>query len=364
MAAADSRLRYVHIDEAGLSARVQQGIQRTEGDVLAFTDDDCIVPTDWLRDIVAAFAAEPDGDLLYGQVLPAGHDQRRPPADAVARDRVPERLSQAGRLQGLRHGRQLRRPPPAVRPAGPFDEVLGGGGPLWSSQDFDLAYRTYKAGGVILLRPEVYVRHDGRREAEDWPALLLAYGSGDGAFYMKHVRCRDPYALWLFSRQARRYGRPLDRQDDPASRQRTATTSAACCAGREAASGSRWTGGLASTSSAERTLPHPGSRSLRSPHSPLDKALLPPDMALPLPSPNFNRDVRRASRAVREDFRYRQHRLWAVLAIGRLLPPYVGIRLRLACSASPVPPSASEPSSCGRLSLAGSPTLGAPSAHR
>ena len=48
---------------------------------------------------------------------------------------------------------------------------------------------------MILLRPEVTLRHDGRREAEDWPALLLNYGIGDGAFYTKHVRCRDPYAL-------------------------------------------------------------------------------------------------------------------------------------------------------------------------
>jgi hypothetical protein len=43
----------------------------------------------------------------------------------------------------------------------------------------------------------VIVRHDGRREREDWPALLRAYGFGDGAFYSKHVRCRDPYAVWL-----------------------------------------------------------------------------------------------------------------------------------------------------------------------
>ena len=84
---------------------------------------------------------------------------------------------------------------------GEFDVILGGGGPLKSSQDYDLAYRTYRAGSVILLRPEVTLRHDGRREAEDWPALLTAYGIGDGAFYSKHVRCRDPYALWLLTRR-------------------------------------------------------------------------------------------------------------------------------------------------------------------
>jgi hypothetical protein len=89
---------------------------------------------------------------------------------------------------------------------GGFDEILGGGGPLRSSQDFDLAYRTYRAGRVILLRPEVTLRHDGRREAEDWPTLLLNYGIGDGAFYTKHVRCRDPYALLLLTRRLGRTG--------------------------------------------------------------------------------------------------------------------------------------------------------------
>ena len=202
MAAADRRLRYVHMDEAGLSRAYNQGIQRTEGDVLAFTDDDCIVPTDWLRNIVAAFAAEPDGDLLYGQVLPAGttsDDRRLTPLLEIP---VPERLSKQDGYKIFGMGANFAARRRLFTLAGPFDQVLGGGGALWSSQDFDLAYRTYKSGGVIILRPEVTLRHDGRREADDWPALLLAYGSGDGAFYMKHVRCRDPYALWLFSRQA------------------------------------------------------------------------------------------------------------------------------------------------------------------
>ena len=87
---------------------------------------------------------------------------------------------------------------------GGFDVVLGGGGPLRSSQDFDLAYRAYRGGAVILLRPEVTLRHDGRREQEDWPLLLLNYGTGDGAFYTKHVRCRDPLATWLLAKQLTR----------------------------------------------------------------------------------------------------------------------------------------------------------------
>jgi len=201
MAAADPRLHYVHVEQAGLSKAYNNGIDRTAGEILAFTDDDCVVQPDWLRTIVDAFAAEPDGDLLYGQVLALGataDDQRLTPQITVE---APERLSKRDGFRVFGMGANFAARRRLFASVGGFDEVLGGGGALWSSQDFDLAYRTYKAGDVILLRPEVTVRHDGRREAEDWPALNLAYGSGDGAFYMKHVRCRDPYALWLLIRK-------------------------------------------------------------------------------------------------------------------------------------------------------------------
>lgn len=201
IAATDQRLRYFHVEEVGLSRAYNNGIGRTTGEVLAFTDDDCIAPADWLDSIVRAFDAEPDGDLLYGQVLPAGETDEEREGVPTLTFRAAQRLSERDGFKVFGMGANFAARRRLFALAGPFDEVLGGGGALWSSQDYDLAYRTFRAGRVILLRPEVTVRHDGRREAEDWPALLLAYGSGDGAFYMKHVRCRDGYALWLFVRQ-------------------------------------------------------------------------------------------------------------------------------------------------------------------
>jgi glycosyltransferase involved in cell wall biosynthesis len=201
IAAADPRLHYVHVDEAGLSRAYNNGIGRTDGEILAFTDDDCIVDPDWLSTIAKAFAAEPDGELLYGQVLAAGEsadDLQKTPALAIP---AAERLSQLDGFKVFGMGANFAARRSLFSSIGGFDTVLGGGGPLRSSQDFDLAYRAYRGGHVILLRPEVTLRHDGRRESEDWPALSIAYGTGDGAFYTKHIRCRDPYALWLLAKQ-------------------------------------------------------------------------------------------------------------------------------------------------------------------
>ncbi len=82
-----------------------------------------------------------------------------------------------------------------------FDEAMGGGAPLRSSQDFDLAFRAYRAKRAILLEPSVTVDHYGARDVEQWPGTLRAYGIGDGAFYAKHIRCGDLLALGLFVRR-------------------------------------------------------------------------------------------------------------------------------------------------------------------
>ena len=200
----DARVQYVHSDEPGLSRAYNNGIRSSDGEILAFTDDDCLAPRDWIENIVSAFLGDPEADLLYGNVVAAGGDTDDPMLTPSLHIRSPRRLSQKDGFEVFGMGANFAARRRLFDRIGLFDEMLGGGGPLWSSQDYDLTYRTYRAGGVVLLRPEVVVNHDGRRELEDWPALLYAYGSGDGAFYTKHVRCGDPYAAWLFARKSGR----------------------------------------------------------------------------------------------------------------------------------------------------------------
>lgn len=197
----DSRLRYVHRDEAGLSRAYNAGIEATTGEILAFTDDDCVADADWIQSIVDAFAAEPDAGMLYGEVVAFGETE-------VDRELTPtlvfdeaRRLTKHDGFNVIGMGANFAARRSMFDDIGPFDTVLGGGGPLRSAQDFDLVYRVLVGDHVVLLRPDVSMRHDGRREADEWPALLDAYGTGEGAFYMKHVRCRDPRALWMLTKR-------------------------------------------------------------------------------------------------------------------------------------------------------------------
>jgi len=197
LSAKHTNLRYVHSRTPGLSRAYNTGIRETTGPILAFTDDDCVAPPDWIDAVVEAFDADAAADMLYGQVLlPAslvGHGGVVP---TLPIDR-PERLSHRDgfRIYGMGANFAARRR--LFERVGGFDEALGGGGPLKSSQDFDLQYRVYRAGATVLLCPSVKVDHYGYRSPEQWPGTLRAYGFGDGAFYFKHVRCGDLYVLNL-----------------------------------------------------------------------------------------------------------------------------------------------------------------------
>ena len=195
---------YHFLDKAGLSRAYNAGMRVSTGDVVAGTDDDVVVPKDWLTEIDRAFVADPQLGLLYGQVLiPDSLKEAERSGELI----VPhlliekrERLVQGRgfKIFGMGANMAIRRS--SFELVGGFDEALGGGGPLRSSQDFDFAFRMYRKNQAVLLAPEVKVDHYGSRTQAQWTGTMKAYGIGDGAFYSKHIRCGDPLALYYFSK--------------------------------------------------------------------------------------------------------------------------------------------------------------------
>jgi GT2 family glycosyltransferase len=198
----DGRLRYVRLPERGLSRAYNRGVAEASHELLAFTDDDCIAPQGWLEAIASAFAEHPDAGLLYGQVLGPLESNVHSGEGVIPTLAIPrlERLSRRDGFRVFGMGANFAARRSLVIQLGGFDEVLGGGGPLQSAQDFDFAYRVHKRGEVILLDPRVIVHHYGFRSDAEWPATVRSYGVGVGGFYIKHVRAGDPYATILLAR--------------------------------------------------------------------------------------------------------------------------------------------------------------------
>jgi GT2 family glycosyltransferase len=199
IAAVDGRFHYLHLKTRGLSRAYNTGIKATRAPLIAFTDDDCIAPENWLKEIEEAFKVNPNVELLYGQVLL--------PLDAVARGMtqgvIPTWTIPKRRILDRRHftvagmGANFAARRSLFDDVGLFDEVLGGGGPLESSQDFDFVYRVCRGGHATLLEPDVKVYHYGYREWTAWHSTVRSYGIGVGGFYTKHARLGDLYAAAL-----------------------------------------------------------------------------------------------------------------------------------------------------------------------
>lgn len=159
-----------------------RAIARATGDVLAFADDDCVVPPDWLRRAEAFFDAHPDWDVVGGPQLTPASDgffgrvsgwvlaspigagrmstrYRRRPLDLAATETS---LSSANLF--------IRRR--AIERVGTFDPRL------WPNEETDLLRRIERAGGRIAYDPSIVVHHHRRPGLAGFARQCRGYGRG------------------------------------------------------------------------------------------------------------------------------------------------------------------------------------------
>jgi glycosyltransferase involved in cell wall biosynthesis len=184
----DPRLRYVRFEARGVARSRNLALQQARGDVVAFTDDDCVVPTDWLARMQEPFVRLPSVVLAFCNVKPAAHDPSKGFIPAYRRKGtvVVGSALQKCSARGIGAGMAVRRQ--AVLEMGGFDEMLGPGGTLRSAEDYDLSLRAVLAGHKVYETDEVEVVHFGFRTWEEGRTLTLRDWYGIGAAYSKPIK--------------------------------------------------------------------------------------------------------------------------------------------------------------------------------
>lgn len=195
----EARLRHSRDDGRGSSRGRNAGLRLARAEIVAITDDDCVVPLDWAKRIVDAFERMPDVDLIYGQVDAPPHDYSKfvVPVALWQRRRVERGLDwRSARLQGISANMAARRR--LFEAIGGFDEWFGVGAPRWCSEDFELHYRTLVSGHCVLIEPEITVLHNGRRSMDDAWTLWRRDALGNGALTAHILRRGHPLAAVRF----------------------------------------------------------------------------------------------------------------------------------------------------------------------
>ncbi len=198
-------LVYVKSVRRGLSAARNEAARAAMGDLLLFTDDDCLVDPDWVRAWCRALQ-DPAIGIGFGAVS-------SPPCDMTTGYIADFHLCDGtyGRELFLRGAGQvamganmaLRRE--LWERVGGFDEGLGAGTRFPSAEDLDMAYRVVRAGFLIRHTVEARVRHLGYRSGAGASTLVRGYVTGIAAAYAKHVRCGDRFAARLLALETGRH---------------------------------------------------------------------------------------------------------------------------------------------------------------
>jgi GT2 family glycosyltransferase len=206
----DRRVRYSATPlEKGLSRARNIALGQAErigADIVAFTDDDCIVGGDWAGHIRASFAANPSLDILFAGVSlpdkpPDQHDGWTPTFEPTTEGRVdltttrnPEYSFGIGANMALRRGIAQAR-------VGLFDVHLGAGSELRSGEDTDYGYRAYKRGLGVYVQDEPSVIHLGARAGASLVDLRRSYVTGMAGYTTKHMRLGDSTARNYLAKQ-------------------------------------------------------------------------------------------------------------------------------------------------------------------
>ena len=187
-------VRTVVEPKEGLSRARNLGLRSAIGDILMFTDDDCYVRPDWVRQTISAFG----GDLR--QVVGGRVDlfNRAHFPITIKTDAEPQTLQSFVDLHGFVIGANMAIGRPVHEEIGDFDTRLGAGTLLRAAEDTEIIYRAFRSGVPVRYEPAIAVDHDhGRVTEEESRTLMFGYRMGDGALALKYLLDKDPDPMRL-----------------------------------------------------------------------------------------------------------------------------------------------------------------------
>jgi hypothetical protein len=162
-----------------------------QGELLAFTDDDCRLHPEYVKDLFRHHAADSE------PVLRGGRIELGDPTDLpLTIKTTPEPILWSRRRNSARHqpisgqinGCNMTMPRSLVETLGPFDERFGPGSVIGSGGDTDYLFRAYLAGFTLAYVPDMAVIHwHGRKTVAEGRRLLHGYLIACGALYARHA---------------------------------------------------------------------------------------------------------------------------------------------------------------------------------
>jgi GT2 family glycosyltransferase len=218
------RAKYIREKKQGVSVGHNTGIKAAKSDIIAITDDDCVVDRNWLTFLVQnfsdqcvmcvagrtkSFETDEISSLFERQVsFDRGSEKREFDKSSVSirsfglsviRKAFSKRfLESTPAPWGVGYGNNIAYRKSVFEKIGFFDEKLGRGTKATGGDDTDLIYRVLKTGFKAIYEPRAFVWHKHRETFEKlkWD-VCYSNGLANHALLSKHIRT-DPYAMFCY----------------------------------------------------------------------------------------------------------------------------------------------------------------------
>lgn len=166
-----------HKENRMLAAARNSGIRGARGAIIVFTDDDCVVPPNWLKNLV--------GPLLINRKLGGVGGIDELPKYVKSAPRI---IKEVSPYMSQFKGKNIISPggyncayrKKVLEEVGLFDESL------ITCEDKDINYRILSKGYKFFFEPKAIVYHNPRLTIKKYYRQMYRYGIGSYQFHKKH----------------------------------------------------------------------------------------------------------------------------------------------------------------------------------
>jgi cellulose synthase/poly-beta-1,6-N-acetylglucosamine synthase-like glycosyltransferase len=183
-------------EKKGLNLARNVGIKNSNGEIVAFTDADCIVPPNWITKIVENFK-DPSVSCVGGSAEALDGDFISQYADNSIVRLMPfftkrEEVRKVKPFLGHPAGCNMAFRRKVAEEVGYFDENI-----QFGFDEVEFTDRICRAGYKMVLDPEVLVWHKHRATLKEFLKQNFHYGKGSGLVF-RQKRLRDSVSRWSF----------------------------------------------------------------------------------------------------------------------------------------------------------------------
>jgi GT2 family glycosyltransferase len=180
----------------GLGYARNTGIRHSKGELLVFTDDDCVVSEDWLLQIIKRVRKTRNAAAYFGRVLPYQvnmHQYQICPSMVEYNSLRIYTKPINPPLVGSGNNMIIKRQ--TIVTCGFFKDWLGPGSVGKNADDTEMILRLLSVGEHIVFDPSIVVYHNRWISVKEYRIQFLEYLFGETACFMYHGLSNNNFAI-------------------------------------------------------------------------------------------------------------------------------------------------------------------------